>query len=209
MGKFGSGGMKLGKLRPILEPVIECDDDGPVKGMQRESKSLPDLHGSRVVSREGREERPAARERRSDPFYDFLNGSPIKMPSSSKGDESDNEFEQTKKVTKATIAEELRRLRQDDRDFKQGFRSLQAKSKHEGSVCGGVSLLQGDVDSKSLYSRNCKTNVKLPSLPSANQELQKLQELMKKQQRDLGFLAKEEESADDKEFKSAFRSLLK
>jgi hypothetical protein len=208
-GKFGKGGVKLGKLHPILEPLKESDDEGDLRGMQRQSKSVPDLHSSRGISREGREERLGVKERRSDPFHDFLNGSPIKRPSNSKVGESDDDSDKTKKVTKSTIAEELRRLRQDDRDFKEGFRNLQAKSKHEGSLSGGVSLLQGDVDSKLLLSRNCRTNVELPSLPSAHQELQKLQELIKKQQRDLGFLAKEEESEDEKEFKSAFRSLLK
>merc|ERR1739848_231413 len=71
----------------------------------------------------------------------------------------------------ATIAEEIWRLRQDDRDLKQGFRNLQAKSsmiKHEGLFSGGVSLLQGEVDPKPVLSRSCKNNMKLPSLPSAN-----------------------------------------
>lgn len=216
-GKLPKVGAKLCKLPPILEPTDESGNEGSFRGMKRGCQSVPDLQSNRPdsgrgVSRESKEERIGGSRRSADPFHDFLHGSPQKMPSKiSKVGESEDDV-QNKKVTKATIAEEIRRLRQDDRDFKQGFRSLQAKSsmiKHEGMLSGGVSLLQGDIDTKPALSRS-KNNVKLPSLPTANHELLKLQELMKKQQRELGFLDdKKEEADDEKEFKSAFRSLLK
>jgi hypothetical protein len=206
-GKLGRGKVKLGKLPPIVEPLNESDNEGSLRGMERTFKSVPDLSSGGDVLWEGREERVASRERRADPFHDFLHGSPVKMPSHSKGGEPENNGFDIKKVTKATIAEELRRLRQDDRVFKEGFRDLRTKGKHEGFLSGGVSLLQGDVDAKTALSRS-KGCVKLPSLPTANQELQKLQELMRKQHRDLGFI-KEEEPEHHKEFRSAFRSFLK
>merc|ERR1712224_1119795 len=118
--------------------------------------------------------------------------------------ESERE-KKAKKVTKETIAEEIRLLRQDDRDLKQGFRSLQAKSsmiKHEGLLSGGVSLLQNEVDPKPVLSRSVKSNIKLPSLPSANQELQKLQALMKQQHIELGFIDGPKEEELEEDFKS-------
>jgi hypothetical protein len=208
-GKLPKSTGKICTLPPILEPAHEAGNDGSFRGMQKESKSVPDLQGGRPDSSRGwsRESKDGSR-RTSDPFYDFLHGSPYKKPANcSKARDSEDEV--SKKVTKASITEQLQRLRQDDRDLKQGFRNLQAKSKHEGVHSGGVSLLPGDTDTKLTLARSGKSNVKLPSLPTANHELQKLQELMKKQHRELGFGDEPKKETDDKEFRSAFRSLLK
>merc|ERR1712216_368167 len=217
-GKLPKGAAKLCKLPPILEPPNESDNESFGQSM-RGCKSVPDLQSSKkpescqVKTREGKDERTGSRrsERCVDPFYDFLHGSPEKMSSNNRGRESEDDGT-NKKVTKASIAEELRRLRQDDRVFKQDFRSLQAKSsliKHEGVVCGGVSLLHGDADMKPTLSRSSNVNVKLETLPTAKNEIQKLQELMKRQHRELGFTddPKEEKLEADKDFKSAFKSL--
>jgi len=212
-GKLPKAAAKPCTLPPIMEPANESVFDGSFQGMQRESKSVPDLHSSRLDSSRGlsRESKDGSR-RTADPFYDFLHGSPFKEPTII-GKVMESDMEVPKKVTKATIAEELRRLRQDDRDLKQGFRNLQAKSsmiRREGVLSGGVSLLQGDSDAKPTLARSYKSNVKLPSLRTANLELHKLQELMKKQHRQLGFMEdSREELQEDKDFRSAFRSLLK
>lgn len=206
-GKLPKATRGLCTLPPILEPPVESGNDGAVRGMQRESKSVVDLHSARTLRPDSsrgcsRESKDGSR-RTCDPFYDFLHGSPFKTPASiSKAKESEDEA--PKKVTRASIAEQLQRLKQDDRDFRQGFRNLQSKSKHEGVFSGGVSLLQGET-----LTRNGRSNVKLPSLPTANHELQKLQELMKKQHRELGFIDEPKEERDDQDFRSAFRSLLK
>eukprot|EP00746_Dinoflagellata_sp_MGD_P073586 gnl/MRDRNA2_/MRDRNA2_29837_c0_seq1.p1 gnl/MRDRNA2_/MRDRNA2_29837_c0~~gnl/MRDRNA2_/MRDRNA2_29837_c0_seq1.p1 ORF type:complete len:259 (+),score=58.11 gnl/MRDRNA2_/MRDRNA2_29837_c0_seq1:71-778(+) len=203
-GKLPKVTRGLCTLPPILEPPNESGNACAVRAMQQESKSVTDLNSFRPDSSRGcsRESKDGSR-RTSDPFYDFLHGSPFK-PQAGIGKARESEDEAPKKVTKASIAEQLQRLRQDDRDLRQGFRSLQAKSKHEGVFSGGVSLLQGET-----LARNGKTNVKLPSLPTANHELQKLQELMKKQHRELGFTDEPKEDRDEQDFRSAFRSLLK
>jgi len=206
-GKLPKAEKKLCKLPPILEPSTEACNEGSFQAMERNCKSVPNLH--RPESRDAKEERTGCR-RSADPFYDFLHGSPFKTPSSNSMVQESEIDTKSQKVTKASIQEELRRIRQDDRIFKQDVRSLQSKSKHEGVIGGGVSLLHGDMDAKQTLSWGCKANTKLESLPTAKNEVQKLQELMKKQHRELGFLdTSQNEQEADKDFRSAFKLLLK